>query len=100
MANTRATADTDPCDPQLLVVNWKANMDIQASNSHLPALYQGSVILFRESMLYSPSLYHEDNVDYVEIREGRLSTAHPMVKNYASVAALVIERGTLIDLFA
>lgn len=75
-------------------------MDIQRSTSHLPALYHGSAILFRESMPYSPSLYHEDNIDYVEIREEQLLTAQAIVMNYVSGAVLVIEKGTLIDLFA
>jgi hypothetical protein len=74
-------------------------MDVQASISHLPVLYQGPALLFMGSMPYAPLLYPEVNVDCVEIWKGRLSTANAMAKYFVSLTAPIIKKGTLIDLF-
>jgi len=74
-------------------------MDVQASNSHVPTLYQRPVLVLQESMPRVPSFYPEDIVDCIEIRTGQFLPTSTAVTHYVSSAGPIKAKGSLIDLF-
>jgi hypothetical protein len=74
-------------------------MDVQASDSRVPTLYQRPVAVLQASMPRVPSFYPEDVVDCVEIRTGHFLPTSTVVTHYVSSAGSIKEKGSLIDLF-
>ncbi len=75
-------------------------MDVKAFISNIPALYQRPVPFSMEGTPYLPSVCPGDTVDCVEIRTRPFSPANRTIKYYTSFDCPIVDKGSLIDLFA